>query len=48
IRASPTAFEQDGWNARLSRYDAQGPQLLVLQRQEPGRRILVRLVITQP
>lgn len=44
----PTAFEQDGWSARLSRYDAQGPQLLVLQRQEPGRRILVRLVITQP
>ena len=44
----PTAFEQDGWQARLSRYDAQGPGLLVLQRTEPGRRIMVRLAISQP
>ncbi|WP_053244053.1 lipoprotein insertase outer membrane protein LolB [Achromobacter sp. DMS1] len=42
------AFEQGGWHARLSRYDAQGPCLLVLERQEPGRRILVRLVVNQP
>ena len=43
----PTAFEQGGWRARLSRYDALGPQLLVLERQEPGRRIVVRLVVNQ-
>lgn len=39
------AFEQGGWRARLSRYDTLGPQLLVLERQEPGRRILLRLVV---
>ncbi|MDF3847203.1 lipoprotein insertase outer membrane protein LolB [Achromobacter denitrificans] len=44
----PTAFEQGGWRARLSRYDALGPQLLVLERLEPGRRILLRLVVNQP
>jgi len=44
----PTAFEQGGWQANLSRYDTLGPQLLVLQRQEPGRRIMVRLVVNQP
>lgn len=43
----PIAFEQGGWQARLSRYDALGPQLLVLERQEPGRRIVVRLVVNQ-
>ena len=26
----PESFGQDGWQARLSRYDAQGPRLLVL------------------
>lgn len=44
----PASFEQNGWNARLSRYDTLGPQLLVLERQEPGRRIIVRLVVNQP
>lgn len=44
----PTVFQQDDWQARLSRYDAQGPGLLVLQRAEPGRRIVVRLAIDQP
>ncbi|AZY48098.1 lipoprotein localization protein LolB [Bordetella avium] len=44
----PTRFEQGGWSAQLSRYDAAGPQLLVLERQEPGRRIIVRLVVTPP
>lgn len=39
------AFEQGGWQAKLSRYDALGPQLLVLERREPGRRIVLRLVI---
>lgn len=40
----PLTFAQGGWRAVLSRYDAQGPQLLVLERQEPGRRIVLRLV----
>jgi len=44
----PVAFEQDGWQARLSRYDDQGPGLLVLQRSEPGRRIVLRLAVSQP
>lgn len=40
-----TAFEQGGWRANLSRYDDQGPELLVLERREPGRRIVLRLVV---
>lgn len=44
----PVSFEQDNWQARLSRYDTQGPGLLVLQRTEPGRRIMVRLAVDQP
>lgn len=41
----PVAFEQGGWRARLSRFDDAGPQLLVLERVEPGRRIMLRLVV---
>lgn len=41
----PESFGQDGWQAHLSRYDAQGPQLLVLRREEPRRSISVRLVV---
>lgn len=44
----PASFEQGGWRAHLSRYDTQGPLLLVLDRNEPGRRIVVRLVVNQP
>jgi len=44
----PESFGQDGWQARLSRYDAQGPQLLVLRREEPRRSISVRLVVDAP
>jgi outer membrane lipoprotein LolB len=44
----PESFGQDGWQAQLSRYDAQGPQLLVLRREEPQRSISVRLVVDQP
>jgi len=43
----PSTFVQDDWRVRLSRYDAQGPGLLVLERNEPGRRIVVRLVADQ-
>lgn len=41
----PESFDQDGWRARLSRYDAQGPRLLVLRREEARRAISVRLVV---
>lgn len=41
----PVSFDQGGWQAKLSRYDALGPQLLVLERREPDRRILLRLVV---
>jgi outer membrane lipoprotein LolB len=43
----PTAFVQDDWQVRLSRYDSKGPGLLILQRAEPGRRIMVRLAVDQ-
>jgi outer membrane lipoprotein LolB len=41
----PVSFDQGGWQARLSRYDGLGPQVLVLERREPDRRILLRLVV---
>lgn len=41
----PLAFTQGGWRAALSRYDPAGPRLLVLERHEAGRRIVVRLVV---
>ena len=44
----PTSFQQGGWQANLSRYDAQGPQLLVLERRVDGRRVVVRLVVNAP
>jgi outer membrane lipoprotein LolB len=44
-QARPVSFEQGGWRVRLSRYDAQGPCLLAFEREEPGRRIVLRLVV---
>ncbi|HEY0296764.1 MAG TPA: lipoprotein insertase outer membrane protein LolB [Bordetella sp.] len=44
----PESFGQDGWRARLMRYDAQGPRLLVLRREESQRSISVRLVVDAP
>jgi outer membrane lipoprotein LolB len=44
----PAEFAQGGWHARLSRYDDLGPRLLVLERDEAGRRILLRLVVDSP
>jgi len=41
----PESFRQDGWQVRLSRYDAQGPRLLRLKREQAGDAIDVRLVI---
>lgn len=39
------AFSQDGWRVQLSRYDAQGPALLQMNRNDPDRSISVRLVV---
>ena len=39
------SFEQDGWAARLSNFDALGPRLVSLVRAETGRTMSVRLVI---
>ena len=39
------SFEQAGWTARLSNFDAVGPRLISLVRVEAGRNISVRLVI---
>jgi len=39
------SFEQDGWSARLSNFDALGPRLVSLLRAENGRNMSVRLVI---
>jgi len=44
----PTSFVQGGWRGALSRYDDEGPQMLVLERQEAARRIVLRLVVTNP
>lgn len=41
----PVVFLQDGWRVQLSRYDALGPVLLRLNRNEANRSISVRLVI---
>ncbi len=39
------AFEQDGWQARLSNFDVLGPRLISLLRAQAGRNISVRLVV---
>ena len=40
-----TSFEQEGWSARLSNFDALGPRLISLTRAQTGRNMSVRLVI---
>ena len=39
------AFQQSGWTVALSRYDAQGPQLLRLERRDAAGLLKVRLVV---
>lgn len=46
-RGQLVSFEQDGWQVRLSRHDTLGPRLLVLERLEADRRIMVRLVVNR-
>ena len=40
-----TGFEQAGWRVELSRFDAMGPRLLILSRQDDTKKIVIRLVI---
>jgi outer membrane lipoprotein LolB len=40
-----TGFEQAGWRVELSRFDAMGPRLLILSRQDGSKKIVIRLVI---
>ena len=40
-----TGFEQAGWRVELSRFDALGPRLLILSRQDDTKKIVIRLVI---
>ena len=39
------SFDQNGWRVKLSRYDALGPTLLQLNRNDANRTISVRLVV---
>ena len=41
-------FEQGGWTVRLSRFDALGPKMLVMTRQEGSKNISLRLVVDAP
>lgn len=41
----PTSFSQQGWQLRLTRYDALGPGLLRLERRDGSRHISVRLAL---
>ena len=42
------AFEQNGWAVELTRFDAQGPRLLVLSRAEANQQIVIRLIVDTP
>ena len=41
-------FEQSGWRVQLSRFDALGPQLLVLTHSEGSKNVAIRLVVDRP
>lgn len=42
------AFEQNGWMVELTRFDTQGPRLLVLSRTEASQQIVIRLIVDTP
>ncbi|PLC50020.1 outer membrane lipoprotein LolB [Pollutimonas subterranea] len=44
-QGKPTSFTQNGWRVQLSRYDAMGPALLQLNRNDANRTISMRLVV---
>lgn len=41
----PESFVENGWEVRLTRYDAVGPRLLVMHRDDADARISVRLAV---
>ena len=43
-----SSFAQNGWTVELSRFDEQGPRLLVLSRNEANKQIVIRLVVDVP
>lgn len=47
-RGRIVAFEQNGWFVDLSRFDEQGPRLVVLSRNERSKQIVIRLVVDVP
>lgn len=42
------AFTQNGWKVELSRFDAQGPRLLILSRNEGNKQLVIRLIVDVP
>lgn len=42
------SFEQNGWRVELSRFDDNGPRLLVMSRQDADRTVSLRLVVDAP
>ncbi len=43
-----SSFAQSGWEVELSRFDQQGPRLLVLSRNEGNKHIVIRLIVDVP
>lgn len=43
-----SSFVQSGWEVELSRFDEQGPRLLVLSRREANKQIVIRLIVDVP
>lgn len=43
-----TGFEQDGWEVRLSSYDAQGPRRIRLMRQDDQGQWRLQLIVDEP
>lgn len=41
----PTALVSNGWAVTLSRYDTEGPRMLVLERRHDAQQVRVRLVV---
>lgn len=45
LDGKPESFIENGWTVRLTRYDALGPRLLTMQRNDAGAHISVRLAV---
>lgn len=42
------SFSQSGWEVELSRFDEQGPRLLILSRNEGNKQLVIRLIVDMP